>query len=127
MPKPKTFRQKLDALHEAQAKLDRIVQKATKAVAAAIRDQPPPLKSRFFYGASAVHPKHLVTWYIFATDAELKQARDNGLARRLDELTRAELAARGYPAEGVPLMMVSLESDETIQRESGGDYWQFFK
>jgi hypothetical protein len=127
MPKPKTFQQKLDALHKVQAKLDRIVQKATKAVVAAIRDQPPPLKSHFFYGASAVHPKHLVTWYIFATDAELRQARENGLGSRLDELTRAELAARGYPAEGVPLMMVSLESDETIRRESGGDYWQFFK
>lgn len=103
------------------------MQRATKAVAAAIRDRPPPLLSHFFYGMSAIHPKHLVTWYIFRSDAGLAQARATGLVQQIDALTRAELAARGYPAAGIPLILVEIESDEMIRRESGGNPWNFFK
>ena len=50
------------------------------------------------------------------------------LLRIFEQLTRAELTAGGYPAEGFDGLMVStFTSDEAIQRETGGDYWAYFK
>lgn len=110
-----------------QARLDAVVGAATDAVASAIEGSTPTLHSRFFYGATGIHPRHLVTWYLFATNVELEEARLTGLTGRIDALTREQLARLGYPAEAIPEVMVSFTTDEDIQRETGGDYWAYFK
>jgi hypothetical protein len=110
-----------------QAKLDKIVSGATDRVAEQISAFQPPLSHRLFYGASAIHPRHLVTWYIFGTDGDLKDAAENGLTSRIDTLTRHELAAGGYPEVGIPRMHVSFTSKEDVERKTGGNYYLYFK
>lgn len=110
-----------------QKRLDAIVDGAMGRVTAQIAGRQPPICDKFFYGASAIHPRNLVTWYLFATDAELSAARAGGLTADLDQLTRSELLAGTYPAEGVQLMKVSFASEEEIQRTTGGDRWLYFK
>jgi hypothetical protein len=110
-----------------QAVLDKIVSGATDRVAKEISACGPPLKHRLFYGASAIHPRHLVTWYIFDTDGELKAAAEIGLTSKIDALTRRELATGGYPEVGIPLMHVSFTSKEDVDRKAGGNYFLYFK
>jgi hypothetical protein len=110
-----------------QAQLDAIVKSAMARVIAGIDGRQPAVHTHFFYGASAIHPKHLVAWYLFRTDSEKQTATDNGLLSDLERATRAELSAGGYPVEGIELMRVCFTSDEDIQRETGGDYWAYFK
>jgi hypothetical protein len=108
-------------------RLDLIVHSAMLRVVSGIADRTPTLKAHFFYGAMGIHPRHLVTWYLFHTDADWQVARESGLIADIERLTRAELAAGGYPAEGFDGLMISFTSDEEIQRETGGDYWAYFK
>jgi len=110
-----------------QNRLDTIVGGAMARVAAQIAGQQPSICDKFFYGASAIHPKNLVTWYLFSTDAELSAAKARGLTAELDRLTRSELLAGTYPAEGVPLMKVSFASEEEMQRTTGGNRSSYFK
>jgi hypothetical protein len=110
-----------------QKELDAIVHAAISAVAKAVADTPPSLHTHLFYGASAIHPKNLVAWFIFRTDHDQQQAGENGLCGRIDALTRQELGAQGYPSEALQRIHVGFTSHETIQREAGGDYWRYFK
>jgi hypothetical protein len=123
----KTYEQELQERGVRQNRLDSIVQSAIQRVVTAIRDREPTLKAHFFYGATGIHPGHLVTWYLFHTDADWQLARESGFVADITRLTRAELAAGGYPAEGLDGFLVSFTSDEEIQRETGGDYWAYFK
>ena len=121
------YEQELRARDQRQAQLDALVKIAMDRVASSIADRTPELHSHFFYGASAIHPRHLVTWYLFHTDADWDSARHSGLIATIEEYTRKELADAGYPANGIAEIMVSFTSHETIERETGGDYWEYFK
>ena len=123
----KTYEQELQEREERQKRLDSIVQAAMQRVVADIKDRRPILKAHFFYGAMGIHPRHLVTWYLFHTDADWQVARESGLVADIERLTRAELAACGYPAEGFDGVQIAFTSEEEIQRETGGDYWAYFK
>ena len=96
-------------------------------VLATVAGRQPWVSSHFFYGASAIHPRHLVTWYSFRTDAKWEEAKRSGLTSDLNRLARAKLVAGGYPPDGAQQMMVGFASDEDIQRETGGDRWAYFK
>jgi hypothetical protein len=123
----KTYEQELQERDLRQKHLDGIVSAAMSRVAAAIAGRHPLVTSHFSYGASAIHPRHLVSWYVFGTNAEWEAAKTNGLIPNIEQLTRAELVAGGYPSDGAQQMMVCFTSDEDIQRETGGDYWAYFK
>jgi hypothetical protein len=110
-----------------QQRLDAIVKAATDTVVATIADTTPRLQSNFFFGATGIHPRHLATWYLFSTDADFAEAKRIGLTERIDRLTRENLEQGGYPAESIPEIFVSFTTDEDIQRETGGDYWAYFK
>jgi hypothetical protein len=127
MAKNEAYEQELRERAVRQKHLDAIARGAMDAVAAAIAHTSPQLHDRTFYGASAIHPRHLVTWYIFATDADQAEAQTSGLTARIDTLTREELLRRGYPAESVREIFVSFTTHETVQREAGGNYYQYFK
>jgi hypothetical protein len=107
--------------------LDEIATSAMARVVSQVAAEKPPISRHFFYGASAIHPKYLVTWYLFKSDSELKAARKNGLTARIEAATRAELAGGGYPEEGVGVMQVAFTSDQDIQRTTGGDSYKYFK
>ena len=102
MPQDEPSAQQSTARAERQAQLDVIVRAAMNAVAAEVAHTTPALHHHSFYGASAIHPRHLATWYVFATDTDLAQARSCGLTTRLDRLTRQTLERGGYRAESLP-------------------------
>ena len=110
-----------------QRRLDEIARSAMTRVLDAVAAREPSVRRHLFYGASAIHPMHLVTWYIFRTDHDLETARQNGLTSDLDALTRAELISRGYPARGAQVMHVSFTSEEDVQNKAGGNYLAYFK
>ena len=66
-------------------------------------------------------------WYLFATDVELAAAREGGLVDQIMTETRRQLLLAGYPAEVLSEACVSFTSREDIQRETGGNYWDYFK
>lgn len=116
----------------------------------------PQIAEHFFYGAVEYGPQYLVIWYLFKTDAELAEARENGLCERLICATKANLLDMGYPEQAfaaVPcpgvdklrfeggteesqqeLMSmltnrsasIRFTTQEDIQREAGGSYRLYF-
>lgn len=110
-----------------QRRLDKIVKAAMEEVLRGVAAREPRIRKHLFYGASAIHPRHLVTWYIFQTDRDLDVARQNGLTSDLDPLTRAALTDCGYPKKGVPLIQVAFTSEEDVQNKAGGNYYLYFK
>jgi hypothetical protein len=110
-----------------QRELEAIVKRAVGRVLAHVAARQPPVVEHFFYGAMGIHPRHLVTWYLFETDADQEAARATGLLDELDARTRAELEAEGFPPEGVAEMMVATTTREDIQRTTGGDYRLYFQ
>jgi hypothetical protein len=123
----RTHEQELRERRERQKVLDSIVSAAMERVLAAIAGRQPAVSSHFSYGASAIHQRHLVTWYLFRTDAEWETAKQNRLISDIERMTRAELVSGGYTPEGAQQMMVSFTSDEDIQRKTGGDHLAYFK
>jgi hypothetical protein len=123
----KAYEQELRERDMRQKRFDAIVSAAMTRVMSEIAGRLPSVSSHFSYGASAIHPRYLVTWYLFRTDAEWETAKTNGLISDIERLTRSELVSGGYPVEGAQQMMVNFTSDEDIQRETGGDHWAYFK
>jgi hypothetical protein len=76
------------------------------------------------YGANYIHSKHLVYWICVQSDAEKKRLQDDSdLYRRL----RSLLAEHKYPIGGRSEVHIGFESQETVDRESGGNWWHHWK
>ncbi|MEL7670914.1 hypothetical protein [Methanobacterium sp.] len=92
-----------------------------------VKDRKPMIFSNFHYGSIGINPKYLVIWYLFEKDSELKEAENNGLLNELKEITISELKANGYPEDVLDEIQIAFTSDEDIQKETGGNYWYYFK
>lgn len=78
----------------------------------------------FHFGAVDISPDHLAFWITSATDAERDRlAADTALQ---DEFRRTLLRA-GYPADAVPKVGFAFESQETVERVHGGNWWYAVK
>ncbi len=76
------------------------------------------------YGANDIHPKHLVYWIVVRSDEEkLRLDRDKVLHSKL----RGLLDTHDYPVEGRAGVHIGFESKETVDREAGGNYYNFWK
>ena len=76
------------------------------------------------YGVFDIHPRHLVYWICVETDAEKQRLQaDEPLMQRL----RALLVRYDYPPEGREFVTIGFESKETVDRESGGNWWFHWK
>ena len=76
------------------------------------------------YGANDIHPKHLVYWVCVKTDKEKnKLDRDPELMRNLKSLLRKH----NYPLSGRDEVFIGYESQETVDRESNGHWWNHWK
>jgi hypothetical protein len=78
----------------------------------------------FRYGAYWIHPRHLAIWVCVRTDAAKEQlSRNDAYWRTL----RSFLERYHYPKEGREEVHLGVESQETVDRESQGDWFQHFK
>ncbi len=76
------------------------------------------------FGSNDIHPKHLVYWICVLSDAEKKRLEGDA---ELRGKLRALLTEHQYPAEGRDGVYIGFESQETVDRESGGNWWHHWK
>jgi hypothetical protein len=87
----------------------------------------PVCSERFFvdwYGAYDINPKHLVYWICVQSD-KMK----NNLTGNIELTTslRYLLAKHAYPADSQKFVHIGFESQETVNRESKGNWYYHFK
>lgn len=109
------------------SKRKRIIKKAVKLTAAAIKDKAPQVYMHFFYGAFDIDPKNLVVWFLFKTDNELTKAKQSGLCDEIKSLTVRNLISAGYPSDALTKNCVSFTSQEDIDKKANGDHHLYFQ
>ena len=91
------------------------------------REIKPLCKEKFrveWYGAYDIDPKHLAFWICVQSDVMKDAILSNAdLMHRL----RSLLEIHQYPAEARPNVHIGIESQETVDRESNGDWHVHFK
>ena len=106
------------------SQLEKTVEAIEEALAAVVR---PVAREEVWvthYGAFDIHPRHLAYWLCVKTDAEKQRLiADETLMRKLREV----LVAYAYPPEGRDSVHIGFESQETVDRESGGNWWHHWK
>jgi hypothetical protein len=77
-----------------------------------------------WYGAYYIHPKHLVFWVCVQSDRMKEELeKDKHLMTRLRNL----LAVHKYPEDARDHVWIGFESQETVDRESEGNWFFHFK
>lgn len=100
-----------------------VIQAAEQAIIALARRKVASAGA-FHFGAVDISPDHLAFWITTATDAERDLlAADAALQ---DDFRRALLRA-GYPADAVLKVGFAFESQETVDRVHGGNWWYAVK
>jgi len=82
---------------------------------------------RFFvdwYGAYDINPKHLVYWICVQSDKVKNKLTGN---IELTTSLRNLLAKHEYPPESQKFVHIGFESQETVNRESKGNWYYHFK
>ena len=106
-----------------KAELEAKVLEAERVALEAVRETI-PLASAFHFGAYHIDPQHMAFWIMTETDAERDAVLTEGVA---DAAFRRALAERGYPRKAIPLITVTAESQETVDRDFGGNWWHAVK
>lgn len=76
------------------------------------------------YGAIDIDPKYLVFWICINTDNAKEQLKKNdALMIGLRQL----LVKHDYPEEARQFVKIDFESQETVQRQSNGNWFEHFK
>ena len=78
----------------------------------------------FTIGATDIDPKHFAVWITTQTDAQRDALAGDAALR---EALVAALHSVGYPQEAIPKVVFAFESEETVKREYGGDWWACIK
>jgi hypothetical protein len=78
----------------------------------------------FSFGAIDINPDNLAIWITTATDDERNVMRAS--PEFLSELREIRLAA-GYPRAAIPEVGFEFESQQTVDRDYGGNWWYRIK
>ncbi|HPR65336.1 MAG TPA: hypothetical protein PK014_14095 [Thermoanaerobaculia bacterium] len=104
------------------------IEMVTRRIERAIRDLIASVSREPFwvthYGANDIDPGHLVYWICVETDTERDRLANH---RELNQNLRRLLTEYGYPVEGRDGASIGFESQETVDREFGGNWrhhWQ---
>lgn len=104
------------------------IEQVTALVERAISDEVGRhIKEKFWvtqYGANHIHPRHLVYWIVVLSDDEKSRLEEDSV---LMAVLRSLLVKYNYPIEGRDGVHIGFESQETVDRESGGNFYYHWK
>ena len=108
--------------------MDTPIDQVTALIERAITDEVSRhAKEKFWvthFGANRIHPKHLVYWIVVGSDHEkCRLEADSALMAAL----RSLLVKYDYPNEGRNGVHIGFESQETVDRESNGNFYYHWK
>lgn len=89
-----------------------------------VRDYCPEDCNVTWYGAYDIDPKYLVYWICIETD-KMKKELENNIT--LNDKLRRVLDKHQYPANAQKYIRIEFESQETVDRESEGNWYYHFK
>lgn len=121
------YRMELRARDKRQAKWSAVIGMAVKEIEDALLKPYPGFQHTTYFGAMGISPAHLAIWCFFKSDADLKQAKTDGLINTIQDAMRESLRKHGYPRAFASKFSVSFATDDEVQRDWGGNYWQFLK
>lgn len=83
-----------------------------------------PHAGGFSFGATDIDPKYFVIFVTTPTDLDRDRlASDTSLVGQFQKILRTE----GYPSLAVPEVGFEFESQETVDRDYGGNWWHRVK
>lgn len=107
----------------AEPDIKQLAQQAEDAARHYVQQRLPTAKV-FSFGAVEIDPVHFAIWIATESDAQCRVLEaDAALLTGL----RDAIARAGYPAEAVPHVGFAFASQETVDRDYGGDWWSFVK
>ena len=99
-------------------------EKIEKAITFIISENTSEKFEVFHYGANIIHPSFLVYWVSVQTDKERERLKsDKNLMKRLHKI----VIDQKYPEEGREQVKINFESQETIDRDWGGNWFEYLK
>jgi hypothetical protein len=110
---------------QIKRRLAGVVNSALKNVLKKDAGKQPAIFYHTSFGAVELDPNSLSIWYFFLKDKDLKDAQSSGRAEGLRKLTLAELQSASYPADALPHVSITFDSDEAVQTSTGGNYSEY--
>ncbi|WP_313032209.1 hypothetical protein [Soonwooa sp.] len=77
-----------------------------------------------YYGAYEINPNYLVFWICVKTDSMKNKLSQNEALR---EKLKNVLYTNDYPKNSIKSVIIDFESQETVDRESNGNWYFHFK
>lgn len=103
--------------------LEKIIKKCEKAIKELARGKY-KCCNVFSFGATDINPKHLAIWISTDTDTQRDAlAKDD----KFKKAVKSILKNNGYPEEAIPLIGIAFQSEETVKRDYGGNWWYAIK